>query len=215
MRMDNAVIHALAARNPEMCDVDRLVNLYWALSSVLVTEVQGAIMELGCNAGKTSVFRQMIIDHFAPQRALHLYDSFEGLPARGVDDPYLHAGELKAARGDVEREFAHWGLTRPHIHEGWFDQTLTSFCPSPIAFAYVDGDYYASIFTSLEWIYPRLSRHGIIIVDDYCDPARNSRAWDRLPGVKKACDDFLAGKPERVSVLVGSGDLALGLLRKQ
>jgi O-methyltransferase len=213
--MDNAVIHALAARNPEMCDVDRLVNLYWALSSVLVAEVEGAIVELGCNAGKTSVFLQMVIDHFAPQQALHLYDSFEGLPAPGADDPYLQAGDLKATRDDVEREFAHWGLTQPHIHEGWLEQTLTSFCPSPIAFAYVDGDYYASILTSLEWIYPRLSRHGIILVDDYCDRARNARAWDRLPGVKKACDDFLAGKPERFSVLVGTGDLALGLLRKQ
>jgi O-methyltransferase len=213
--MDNAVIHALAARNPEMGDVDRLVNLYWAVSSVLVAGVEGAIVELGCNAGRTSVFLQMLIDDFAPGRELHLYDSFQGLPVPGAYDPYLQAGDLKATRADVEGEFALWGLTQPHIHEGWFEQTLRAYCPSTIAFAYLDGDYYASILTSLEWVYPRLSKQGIILVDDYCDGARNPRAWDRLPGVKKACADFLTGKLERMSVLVGTGDLAFGLLRKQ
>jgi O-methyltransferase len=114
--MDNTVIYAQVAGNPEMCDGDRLVNLYWALSSVLVAKVEGAIVELGCNAGRTSVFLQMLIDHFAPERELHLYDSFEGLPAPGTDDPYLQAGDLKATRGDVEGEFARWGLKQPRIH---------------------------------------------------------------------------------------------------
>jgi O-methyltransferase len=198
-----------------MCDADRLVNLYWAVSSVLVAGVEGAIVELGCNAGRTSVFLQMLIDHFAPERELHLYDSFEGLPTPGADDAFLQAGDLKATRSDVEGEFAHWGLREPHIHAGWFERTLPAFCPSPIAFAYLDGDYYASILTSLEWVYPRLSTRGIIVVDDYCDDARNPQAWGRLPGVKKACDNFLTDKPERMNVLVGTGDLAFGLLRKQ
>jgi O-methyltransferase len=66
--MDNGIIYKIAAGNTAMCDVDRLVNIYWALSSVLTAPVPGEIVELGCNAGKTSVYLQMLIQHFDPTR---------------------------------------------------------------------------------------------------------------------------------------------------
>jgi O-methyltransferase len=84
-----------------------------------------------------------------------------------------------------------------------------------IAFAYLDSDFYESILVSLEHVYPRLPRNGLMIIDDYGDKARNPLAWDELPGVKLACDDFFADKPEKVSVLIGTGDLPFGLVRKQ
>jgi len=211
--MDNPIILELAAANPNMSDVDRLSNLYHLLSQVLVFGVPGDVVELGCNEGKTSVFLQMVIDHFAPERRLHVFDSFEGLPAPGPQDAYLKEGECLASVEDLEANFVRWGLRRPEIHPGWFEQTLGEL-PSTVAFAYLDSDFYASVKASLESVYDRTSKNGIIAVDDYADTENNPRAWPGLPGVKAACDEFMADKPERFSLLAGSGDLAMAYLRK-
>ena len=66
----------------------------------------------------------------------------------------------------------------------------------------MDGDFYTSVRESLEHVYPRLSKGAVVVVDDYCDPAVNP-VYESLPGVKRACDDFLTrqarddGRPPR------------------
>lgn len=212
--MDNHVIYQLVADNVDMCDVERLVNIYWALSGVLVAGVDGEVVEVGCNAGKTSVFLQMVIDYFAPERELHVYDSFRGLPVVGEHDRYLEEGDCAASAAAVDATFARWGLRPPQIHEGWFEDTLPDQLPESIAFAYLDGDFYESMLTSIKHVYPRLKKGAIVMVDDYGDREKNPQAWDMLPGPKRACDEFFADKPESVSVLVGTNDLGFGYVRK-
>ncbi|HEU0132420.1 MAG TPA: TylF/MycF/NovP-related O-methyltransferase [Mycobacteriales bacterium] len=205
---------ALADANPNMSDLDRLVNLYWGLSTVLAYGVPGAVVELGCNEGLTSIWFQKIIDHFRPDTAFHVFDSFKGLPAPGVHDAYLVEGECATTRERLVANFERAGLRLPRIHEGWFDETLPVGCPEQVAFAYLDGDFYDSIMVSLEVVYPRLAPGALVMIDDYCDNDVNPRAWPGLPGVKKACDEFFADRPESVSVLVGTGDLTMGYFRK-
>jgi O-methyltransferase len=55
----------------------------------------------------------------------------------------------------------------------------------------------------------------VVFVDDYADTTRNPQVVEIQPGVRVACEEFLADKPERLSVLVGNGGLAMGWLRKQ
>lgn len=213
------MIFDIARENGSMADVDRLVNLYWALSSVLVAAVPGEVVEIGCNRGQTSVFLRMVMDRFAADRELHVFDSFQGLPAPWAEDRrngscLLMEGLCRATPADVLDSFARWNLCPPVIHEGWFSDTLDCQLPHTVAFAYLDADFYESTRTSLECIYPRMAPGAIVVLDDYADPLRNPRAWDGLPGPKRACDDFFADKPERVSVLVGTGALAFGYFRK-
>jgi O-methyltransferase len=58
--------------------------------------------------------------------------------------------------------------------------------PNPIAFAFLDGDFYDSILESLKLIWPRMNPRGIILIDDYQRP--------ELPGVERAVYDFFQGK---------------------
>lgn len=88
--MHGPTIYELADENANMTDVQRLTTIYWTLSQVLMFGVPGDVVELGCNAGLTSVYLQMLIDEFDPSRTLHVYDSFAGLPACGPEDRYLH-----------------------------------------------------------------------------------------------------------------------------
>ncbi|WP_203920144.1 TylF/MycF/NovP-related O-methyltransferase [Rugosimonospora africana] len=208
------MILELAAEN-RMGGVDNLVNIYWGLSSVLAAGVDGGVVEIGCYQGRTSVLLRMIIDHFAPGRELHVFDSFAGLPAPGPNDTdYTVEGQLATGLDAVRETFARWQVAEPIIHAGWFEETLAVGLPERLCFAYIDGDLYDSVWTSLEAVYGRLSPGAVVIVDDYCDPEKSPRAFPHFPGAKKACTEFFADKPEKMSVLVGSGNLAAGYFRK-
>ena len=217
--MNNHVIFDIIDQNPGMTDVDRLVNLYWALSGVLVAKVPGEVVEIGCNKGGTSVFLRMVMNHFDPHRELHVYDSFQGLPEPGPADQRaggysLSAGLCAASPDDVRASFAQRDLAPPVIHTGWFANSLPTELPDHLAFAYLDGDFYDSIMTSLQHVYPRMAPGAIAVIDDYCDSSLNPRAWPGLPGPKRACDEFFADKPESMSLLVGTAHLAFGYFRK-
>jgi O-methyltransferase len=64
---------------------------------------------------------------------------------------------------------------------------------------------------SLQHTYPRLPPGAVCVIDDYCDPSFSD--WNFLPGVKKACDEFFADKPEKVAPLY-AGFAAQGYFRK-
>ena len=212
--MNNDIIFELAERNGWMSDIDRLVNLYWAVGQALHFGVEGDVVEIGCHAGGTSVFLQMLIDNFAPGRVLHLYDSFQGMPEPGPKDAYLVKGDRPATIDQVHQNFAHFGLPVPEIHPGWFEDTLPHHLPPKVAVAYLDSDFYDSIMLSLGSVWPRLSPNGIIIIDDYADVERAPNAFAKLPGVKNACDDFFAHLDAKPFVLVGSKTLAFAGVRK-
>jgi O-methyltransferase len=212
--LNNDIVFELAERNNWMSDIDRLVNLYWAIGQALHFGVEGDVVEIGCHAGGTSVFLQMLIDNFAPDRVLHLYDSFQGMPEPGPKDSYLVKGDRPSTIDQVHQNFVHFGVPIPEIHQGWFEDTLPDQLPPKIAAAYLDGDFYDSIMISLKSVWPRLSPNGIIIIDDYADVERAPDAFAKLPGVKLACDDFFAGLDAKPFVLVGGDDLAYAGVRK-
>jgi O-methyltransferase len=212
--VNNDIIFELAERNGWMSDIDRLVNLYWAVGQALHFGVEGDVVEIGCHAGGTSVFLQMLIDNYAPDRVLHLYDSFQGMPEPGPRDAYLMKGDRPSTIDQVCQNFAHFGLSVPEIHPGWFKDTLPHQLPPKIAAAYLDSDFYDSIMISLCSVWPRLSPNGIIVIDDYADVERVPNAFAKLPGVKLACDDFFADLDAKPFVLVGSKTLAFAGVRK-
>jgi O-methyltransferase len=199
-----------------MTNVEQRMNLYHLASQVLAYGVPGDLVELGCNQGRSSVVIRKIIEQYDPTRGFHVYDSFEGLPAVHECDgstPFSQ-GEMKTSRQVLEENFRHYGLRLPDIHPGWFQDTLPTGLPDRIAFAYLDGDLYESIRVSLEHVYPRLSPGAICLIDDYADPSIYPEAWNLLPGVKQACDEFFADKPEKMEFLY-SAEQSHGYCRKQ
>ncbi len=183
------------------------MNIYHLVSQVLVGGVPGDLVEVGCNEGQSCVLIQKVIDFYDPKRRLHAYDSFKGLPppqAKDSDKPFLNAGGLRATPEKLLENFRNVGLRPPNIHVGWFQDTLPTQLPDRICFAHLDGDFYESILISIQHVYPRLSKGGVCLIDDYCDPAVN-KGWNKLPGVKKACDEYLADKQERVYDLYAGG----------
>ena len=178
--------------NPGLSSRVVLSNLLRRLHAVLKAGVPGDVVEMGCHAGETSVFFARMIQEMDPVRALHLNDSFEGLPAKHAkDNPnYGEPGSVKTSHDSVVDRFTRHGLPQPQIHAGWFSAVPEEEFPERVAFAFFDGDFYQSIWDSFTRIYHRLSPGAIVCVHDY--------AVSNWPGTEAACEDFLQDKSERM-----------------
>lgn len=215
--MDASAILSLPRSGDPQTRVYRIEHLnciYWCLSQVLFHKIPGAVVELGCYDGRASVLMRHLMDHYASNASLHVYDSFQGLPPPGQLDTTLQAGDLAASPERLLQTYRHWQVEPPVIHEGWFDQTLADELPDAICFAHLDADYYDSTLVALAQVYPRLSSGAILLMDDYCDRTKSPQACDKYPGVKLAADEYFRDKPERPWVLVGSDNLSLAWLQK-
>lgn len=141
--------------------------------------------------------------NWAGARRVHLFDSFEGIPAPGPhDEGWAHPiGTSACSLEDVKSNMRQWGVPDELLvwHPGMFESTLGGEidqlgCVSwpaerlnrvkQIALLRLDGDLYESTKVCIEHLYPLVSTGGWIIVDDYA-----------LPGCRKAVDDFMKGYP--------------------
>lgn len=201
-------------RSGTSTNVEQRMNMYHLVSQVIAYNVPGDLVEVGCNEGQSSVLIAKVLNSFYSKKNLHLYDSFEGLPtARSEDGDSYREGDLKTSENVLAENFKKHGLKLPNVHKGWFEDTLPVDLPERICFAHLDGDLYDSIMVSLKYVYPRLSSGAICLIDDYCDTGVNPYGWNHLPGVKKACDEFLANKPEEICYIY-SGAFTHAFFRK-
>ncbi len=151
--------------------------------------INGDVVELGCYRGDTSLLFERLLEKAAPDKKLWLYDSFEGLPAKSVEDNSVagdafREGELLVSKREVVSRFKKAGLHVPRIKKGFFEDLTDGDLPGEICFAFLDGDLYQSIKTSLKLVYNKLADGGIIVVHDYNNP--------ELPGVTRAVDEFIS-----------------------
>jgi O-methyltransferase len=200
---DDAVVRRLLRDHPVPIDQSspsKMFHVLRELEHVLRDGVPGDVVELGCFEGGTTMMMRRLLDTLDDRnRALHVYDSWEGVPAPVTQDvPMVDAQPFErgfcATRREVfDRNFQQSALRLPRVHSGWFSQIPDEDYPRPIAFAFFDGDMYSSIMDSFRKVYSKLSKGARVVIDDY--------DWERTPGVKKACEDFLWDKPEREVLL--------------
>ncbi len=158
------------------------------LEKVLANGVPGDIAEFGCYSGTTSLFiSRLLLKRAEHSRQFHVYDSFEGLPAKSNEDEgsvghEFQEGKLQVSKKDFIRNYHKAGLPLPIIHKGWFEDLTDQDVPGKLAFTFLDGDFYDSIYQSLQLSWPRLSRGGVLCIDDYMREA--------LPGVAKAISKY-------------------------
>lgn len=181
----------LTTRYPIISDqIDRaeLRVILRECAKTLDKTVPGDVVELGCYVGTTSLFLQRLLT--GRSKTLHVYDSFAGLPPKvGADSSpageQFKQGELVATKAQLIKNFKQAGLPLPVIHKVWFEQLTPDDLPEQISFAFLDGDFYTSILSSLKVIWPKLAPGAIVVVDDYQTEA--------LPGVAQALKEWRHG----------------------
>ena len=169
----------------------RLQNLRSCVEDVLARNVAGDLIETGVwRGGATILMRAILRAHGVTDRTVWVADSFAGCPPPNVEKYPADEGDrwhaykfLSVPRQDVEQRFAKYGLLDSQVRflEGWFKDTLPAAPIQSLAVLRIDGDLYESTTDALVHLYPKVTRGGYIIVDDYA-----------LSGCRKAVDDFRA-----------------------
>ena len=157
------------------------------LQQVLAKNIAGDVVELGCYKGDTSILFQQELQK--TDKTLWLYDSFAGLPEKTREDSsaagdQFKSGELFVTKREVIEKFKRYNLPLPKIKKAFFeDLDPTKDLPEKICFAFLDGDLYTSIKTSLTLVQDKMQSGSIVIIHDYNNP--------ELPGSARAVDEWL------------------------
>lgn len=132
--------------------------------------------------------RAILAAHGDTTRKVFVADSFEGLPPPDAEKfpqdrwcVYHTFKNLAISLEAVRDNFKRFGLLDDRVVflKGWFKDTLPTAPIDHLSVLRLDGDMYQSTMEALESLYPKLSKGGFCIIDDY-----------GLEGCKMAVDDF-------------------------
>lgn len=158
------------------------------ISAVTATgKLGGNMAELGVAYGASA---KLICD-FAPGRTLHLFDTFDGLPAPAERDSVKFAA--KQFQSGIESVRRYLDGRDVVFHKGLFPATAAPVSGMVFSFVHLDADLYESTIEGLKFFYPRLCPGGIILCHDYLS----------ADGVDAAVREYFADKPEPVIELTG------------
>jgi len=151
------------------------------ISALSVTaDIPGDVCEFGVAQGETSAL--MANEISKSNKALHLFDSFEGLPAPSekdqLKDDIFALGDIEAYQGEmscavdmVKHRLAmiEFPDSRYQIHQGFIEEIIKESrdFPEAVSFAYVDFDFYEPIKIALDFLANTLSVGGKVMIDDY------------------------------------------------
>lgn len=166
----------------------------WMLYSLArqLLSVPGNFYEAGVFRGGTALLLRKILEKNPAGKQLRLFDTFDGMPETNAQKDIHRAGDFSGTSlAGVQLLVG----TPDFItyHPGIIPASFTGLEADTIAFAHIDLDIYQGILDSCAFIYPRLSRGGVIVFDDY--------GFMSCPGAREAVDQFFADKPEVPLVL--------------
>jgi O-methyltransferase len=171
-----------------MIGLKRMDNIQFCVTDVIRQKVPGDLIECGAWRGGACIFMRAILAAYeVKDRLVWVSDSFEGLPNPKEDQyPEAHiwqGGEMAVSLEEVRGNFRKYGLLDDQVKflKGFFIDTLPKAPIERLAVLRVDGDLYESVTQTLNYMYPKLSPGGYVILDDY---------GDHLPPAKKAVDDY-------------------------
>lgn len=160
----------------------------------------GSMLEFGVYSGNSI---RKIATHF-PDRTIHGFDSFIGLPEAWNRYTVTSQGDV-FEKGRFGLDLLPQVPANVVLHKGWFSQTLKDFpyLQQKIALLHVDCDLYSSTKTVFEYLGKSLVPGSIIVFDELLD----------YPGYENheilALYEFLKASGKSIEILGKSGDALL------
>jgi O-methyltransferase len=206
---DDEVEIVQAVRPWTLTGPERIYALIQALRYITAHNIPGAIVECGVwKGGSMAAAARTLLQAGDVSRDLYLFDTFTGMSEPTVKDfdySGVHANEVmrtdpsyrcEAPLVEVQQVLYATGYPREKIHfvKGKVEDTVPGSAPERIALLRLDTDWYESTKHELLHLYPRLSKAGVIIIDDY----------GHWRGSRQATDEYLA--ENRVAILLNRID---------
>jgi hypothetical protein len=199
-----------AVRPWTMTSPERIYALIQAVRYLSAAAIPGAIVECGVwKGGSMAAIAKTLLKAQDVSRHLYLFDTFEGMPAptsqdvdysgRSASDVLLEDIGTRCSDAPFEQvQQVLFGTRYPpekiHFVRGRVEETVPAHAPDSIALLRLDTDWYASTRHELIHLFPRLTRGGVLIVDDY----------GHWKGSRKATDEYFA--QNRIPILLNRID---------
>jgi O-methyltransferase len=197
--MDPAFLAIYAnCREFTMTYIERMYALHKAVKYVAAHAVPGAIVECGVWRGGSMMNAAFtLLAMGSADRDLYLYDTFEGMSEPSSPDvDYLGNAAIQRWEAGASPGYNEWCYApleevkqnlsstryppeRLVFVKGRVEDTIPKVAPPSIAILRLDTDWYDSTYHELQHLFPRLSRGGVLILDDYGHWRGHRQAVDR------------------------------------
>jgi hypothetical protein len=194
---------------------ERLYSLYKATEYIIKNDIPGDIVECGVWRGGSIMVSALTMKNLKnTNRKLYMYDTYEGMSKPTKKDVLVGNQNIKAMDKWVDRstgEYANWRKARiDEVKEnlystgypknnlifvkGKVENTIPKTIPSKISILRLDTDWFESTYHELKYLFPKISKNGVLIIDDY-------GYWK---GSRDATDKYI--KENKVSLLLARTD---------
>ena len=179
--------------------VQKMYSLYISTKYVVEHNIPGDMVECGVFQGGSAMIMALTLQQMNDtDRKLYLYDTYAGMTKPGKEDTNYWNEDVEGIWRKCQREtYNKWAYSplekvKENLYstrypeenirfiKGRVEETIPSVIPDKIALLRLDTDWYESTYHELLHLFPRISMHGVLILDDYgC-----------LKGAKKATDTY-------------------------
>lgn len=183
--------------DPNYSSMEVLQFTYDCVKEILDNNIEGDLVECGVASGNQLGAMQECLIVNNQIRTIYGYDSYKGIPyATDKDDEQAGIGEIDRTKlgllestgitvhgkESVYYNFNRWGFATENLIlvEGWFEETVPVSNHNKIALLRLDGDLYKSTKVCLQHLLSKVSKGGIVIIDDW-----------QLTGCRKAVLEFV------------------------
>lgn len=183
-----------------MTSPERIYSLCEAVKYLSDNDISGDIVECGVwKGGSMMAVAETLLSTGDMSRNLYLFDTFEGMVQPSVNDVDIYGVTAEklfkkfynvkgkpawcyAGIEIVKKALNSTGYPDNKIHfiKGMVENTIPSLAPDNIALLRLDTDWYESTKHELEHLFKRLTKGGVLIIDDY----------GHWKGARKAVDEY-------------------------
>lgn len=174
----------------------------------------GVYVECGVAAGAQII----AMGAGAPNKTIYALDSYEGIPLPSNKDDQMpgiqmltkteqmllpdpgkqvlvSSGATAVPLKDVVNHIKNSGVKIDKIYfiQGWFEETLPEFDCPPISILRLDGDLYNSTYVCLKYLYPKVIKGGLVIVDDWALPGCHRAVMEYFEEIGQGSFPYYAG----------------------
>ena len=186
-----------------MTSIERMYDLIQCVRWVIENNIPGGIVECGVwKGGSMMIVAKTLLDLNCRDIDLFLFDTFSGMPKPAEED-YSMARSRSASelfeQSKIDEDSSTWNnisldnvrkalystgypKEKCHFVKGKVEDTIQDQAPNSISLLRLDTDFYQSTKHELVHLFPRLSRGGVLIIDDY----------GNYTGSKKAVDEYFS-----------------------
>lgn len=193
----------------------RMRALFGAVEHIVRLDIPGDFVECGVWKGGSSMLVAFtLIELNETNRKIYLYDTFKGM-SKPTDDDYRVGDRFALAKNqwkkewcfsplfEVKKNMLSTGYPQENLIfiKGKVEKTIPIIIPEKIAALRLDTDWYESTKHELINLFPRVSKNGVIIIDDY-------GYW---AGSRKAVDEYFTNQSIFMKMIDDSGRMGIKL----